>query len=322
MQARSSPKLDLATIFATKAFSEDDLAHNRRGVLSPAQDEWRVAHPGFVDDDGEDGAIETLVGRVTIEGRYVAGRMGETTFAALVQPGRRLSLRPGIERSLVRGAPYRAYAAYGWIWSIEPIAEDELRAATSAVVTYRSAADAAGAEGIARALEDALSIELSFSEGDVAANRSGRFSAAQRSSGLKKLFFASLRLLVSSAALVGLFAVLGAGAPFPVLATVFGVVSLVAFWVNGAWSLVDALARVVPPRPLCVPARLDNDPTNPDNVVLRSDVRPLKIKRAAIAIAEAPFSELRAWRFEVFFLPWTGSVVSVRPIAPRDAAGV
>jgi hypothetical protein len=61
-------------------------------------------------------------------------------------------------------------------------------------------------------------------------------------------------------------------------------------------------------------------PTNRDNIVLRTEARPIKIKRAAVAIDEAPPSALSGWRFEVFFLPWTKSIVSVRPIPPKDAA--
>jgi hypothetical protein len=317
MTTAQTPELDLAAILATKAFDEEDLAHNRRGVLSPAQEAWRAEHPVFMDEDGEhDGAVETLVGRVAIEGRYVAGGMGETSFAKLVLHGRRLSLRQGLKRSLVRDAPYRAYAAYGWIWSIEPISEDELRAATSAVATYRSSEHPTGEDHIARELQAALSRELSFEEGDLVANMGGGFSPAQRATGLKKLLSATFGLVISSAALLGLVSVLDTGTPFPVFATFFAIVGLGGGWIMSARSLADALARLIHPKPLCVVARLDNDPTNRENVVLASDDRRRKIKRAAVAIAGAPFSVLRAWRFEVYVLPWTGSVVSVRPVPP------
>jgi hypothetical protein len=321
MRADPRRKLDFATILDAKAFSEEDLACNRRGILSPRQDAWRLAHPKFVDDDGGDGTVEAFVGRVMIEGRYFAGRMGETVFAQLVEHGRRFSLPPGLERHLVRDAPYRAYAAYGWIWSIEPILEEELGAATSAVPTYRTTPEAPTPAGVARALAEALSIELSFTQEDVAANESGRFSPAQRAVGRRKLLSAVSRLVFSTVALLGFFALLRAGAPFPVFATLVGVLFLVTFWATSAWSIVDALARLLHPKPLAALARLDNDPTNRDNIVLRTKERPMKIKRAAIAIAEAPFSALRAWRFEVFFLPWTGSVVSVRPIPPSPSGG-
>src|SRR6202044_528924 len=100
--------------------------------------------PKFMDEEGEDGSIQTLVGRIVVEGRYVAARMGETTFAKLVRRGRRLSLPPGIEKSLPRDAPYRAYAAYGWIWSIEPITEGELHADGVPLDPSRSSEVAAG----------------------------------------------------------------------------------------------------------------------------------------------------------------------------------
>jgi hypothetical protein len=314
MPATPRRTLDLAALLDGKAFSEEDLAHNRRGVLSPAQDDWRLAHPKFVDDDGEDGAIEALVGRVMIEGRYTAGRMGETTFPQLVHHGRRFSLAPAMKRYLVRDAPYRAYAAYGWIWSIEPVLEDEL--GVEAAATYRTPPKSTTSAEVARALAEALSTELSFSQEDVAANEGGRFSAAQRAAGRWKLLSAVSRLVFSTAALGGLVALLVAGAPFPLFATFLGALFLALFWAASAWSIVDAVARLVHPKPLAAIARLDNDPTNRDNIVLRTPDRPMKIKRAAIAIAEAPFSALRAWRFEVFFLPWTQTVVSVRPIAP------
>jgi hypothetical protein len=320
MTPRPSPKLDPAALLATKWFDDDDLAHNRRGVLSPKQEAWRAANPRFVDEDDEHGgAIETLVGRVAIIGRHVAGHMGETTFAELALRDRRLSLHPTLRRNLVRDAPYRAYAAYGWIWSIEPITEEELHAATAGIATYRSADEPTGTAAIARALEEALSTELSFSEADIDANTSGRFSPGQRSLGRKKLFFAMLRLVLTSGALWGLIALLDAGAPFPLFATFLGIVALLAACAGAAWSIVDALARLVPSKPLRTVAQLDKDPTSRDNLVLESEGRrPLKIKRAAITIAEAPFSELRAWRFEVHFLPWTRSVVAVRPLPPSE----
>src|SRR5258706_5674583 len=207
----TAPKIDLAALLATKVFDETDLAHNRRGVLSPAQEAWRAAHPVFMDEEDEqESVVEQLVGRIAIEGRYVAGSMGQTTFANLVSSGRRFSLRPGLKRALARDAPYRAYAAYGWIWSIEPITEDELRA-TSEVVTYRTSAAPTGDEQIARELQSALSTELSFAEPDVAANAGGRFSPAQRAMGLKKIFSASMGLIVMSAALIGLISLLNGG---------------------------------------------------------------------------------------------------------------
>lgn len=322
MADRPSPLLNLTAVLATKVFDEEDLAHNRRGVLSPKQDAWRVANPRFMDDDdGGDGAIETLIGRVAIVGRYVAGNMGQTTFAQLALAERSFSLRPALARSLVRDAPYRAYAAYGWIWSIEPITEDELRAEKVGIATYRASDVAADTSAIARTLQEALSTALSFSPADVEANRGGHFSPAQRSLGRKKLFFATLRLVISSVALCGLVALLNAGAPFPIFATFSGVVALLVGWMAGAWSLVDALARLVHPKPLCSVARLDKDPTNRDNLVLEMEGRrSLKIKRAALTLAEAPFSELRGWRFEVHFLPWTRSVVAVRPVPPADVS--
>ncbi len=320
MTSRPTPSLDLAALLAAKVFNEDDLAHNRRGVLSPRQDAWRAAHPRFMDgDDGSDGAVEVLVGRVTIEGQYIAGSMGDTTFAELALPGRRLSLHPALERNLVRGAPYRAHAAYGWIWSIEPITEAELNAGASGIATYRSSGEPLlGTFAVAQALEEALSLELSFTADDVEANRNGRFSPAQRSVGRKKLVSATLGLVIATVALGGLGALVAAGAPFPVFATLSGAAALCGFWATSAWSLVDALGRLVKPRPLSAIARLDTDPTNRDNLVLESEGRPLKIKRAAIAIAEAPFSALRAWRFEVHFVPWTRSVLAVRPLAPPE----
>jgi hypothetical protein len=278
MTAGPGPELDLAALLAAKVFDEDDLAHNRRGVLSPKQEAWREANPRFMDDDDEhDGAMEVLLGRVAIEGRYVAGGMGQTTFAKLVLPGRSLSLRPALQKRLVRDAPYRAYAADGWIWSIEPITEDELRANASGIATYRSSGGSADTTAVARALEEALSAALSFSQADVVANAGGRFSTAQRSVGRKKLFFAAARAAVSCGALWGLVALLDAGAPFPILAAFFGIVALLASCAASAWSLVDALARLVQPKPLCTLARLERDPTNRDNLVLESEGRPLKI---------------------------------------------
>jgi len=320
--ARPNPTLDLAALLAAEAFDEEDLTHNRRGALSSRQEAWRAAHPRFMDDEeGGDGAVEALVGRVAIEGRYAAGHMGQTTFAKLALPGRRLSLYPALARRLVRDAPYRAYAAYGWIWSIEPITEDELHAATSAIPTYRSSSQHADTASIARALEEALSTELSFSPADLAANTRGRFSPAQRALGRKKLVFATARLLISSAALWGFAAVLDSGAPFPVLATFAALAGLAVFWITSVRSVVGALARLVHPRPLCAIARLDSDPTNRDNLVLENEGRPWKVKRAALTIPEAPFATLRAWRFEVHFVPWTRSVVAVRPVAPSDSEG-
>jgi hypothetical protein len=80
MDASPLPQLDLAALLAARSFTADDLAHNRRGSLSPAQEAWRAANPKFMDDDKEANAVETLVGRVAIEGKYLAGRMGEIAW--------------------------------------------------------------------------------------------------------------------------------------------------------------------------------------------------------------------------------------------------
>jgi hypothetical protein len=312
-----SPKLDLATLLATKAFDEEDIAHNRRGVMSPNQCAWRETYPGFMDeDDGDDAPVEALVGRVAIEGRHVLGEMGQTTFAKLVHAGRRFSLRPALKKKLLRDAPYRAYVAHGWVWSIEPITEEELRAATTATGTYRTSDDATIDTRIERDLHAALSLELGFDEADVDANSSGRFSPGQRAVGRKKLLGAVLGLVIATAACVGIVLVLATARVIPLFATVLGLAALVLGWLASVRAVADALARVVHAKPLRFVARLENDPANRDNVVLRIDDGPLRIKRAAFSIPSAPLSVLRSWRFEVYLVPWTRSIVAVRPVPP------
>jgi hypothetical protein len=310
------PTLDFAAIFATKAFDEDDLAHNRRGVLSAKQLAWCEANPRFVDRDDGDETLETIVGRVAIEGRYVAGRMGETIFPKLVLREREFSMQPALRSALVRDAPFRAYAAHGWIWSIEPIAEDDLKATPTGVGPYRSPAARTDNAAIARALSEALSTELQFSDGDLEANRGGEFSPAQRAKGRRMLLAAIARVVIAATMLFGVLWMLIVGAPFPVLLTIVVLGVLAASLISSVGLVVDALARVIGDHPFRAIARLDADPMNADNLVFESKARPLKIKRGAIAISEAPASVLRKWRFEVHFLPWTRNVITIRPIPP------
>jgi hypothetical protein len=316
MTEQTSPTLDFAAILATEAFDEDDLAHNRRGVLSAKQLAWCKANPRFVDLDDGDDTLETIAGRIAIEGRYVAGRMGETIFPKLALRDRKFSMLPALRPGLVRDAPFRAYAAHGWIWSIEPITEDELKATSAGAGPYRSPAARSDDAAIARALSEALSADLKFTDADVEANREGEFSSGQRAKGRRMLLAAMARVVIASAMFFGVLALLIAGAPFPVLLTLVVLGVLAASLISAIWLVVDALARVVGRNPFRAIARLDADPMNADNLIFESKARPLKIKRGALAIAEAPPSVLRKWRFEVHFLPWTRNIMTIRPMPP------
>ena len=317
--------LDLRALLETKAFDEEDLAQNRRGTLSEKQRAWCKENPRFVDldDDDDDDAVMPIVGRVAVEGRHAIGRMGETTFPQLVADGGETSysLPPGLKRALVRDAPYRAYAAHGWIWSIEPLAEHELGAPVVSAGPYRTAEPKSDDAAIARALRKALAKELSFDRADLKANRAGRLSAAQRARGRRLLLSATARLLIACIMIIGLLWMLASGAPFPVLGTILGVGGLTAALVTCAMSWADACRRALAKETRRAVARLDKDPTSSEHFVLESDARPLKIRRAALAVHEAPSSAFLGWRFEVHYVPQTREVITVRPLRPRGANG-
>lgn len=323
----STPTLDLAALLATKTFDEDDLAHTRRGALSARQIAWCKENPRFVDVEDGDTTVEPVMGRVVTEGRHAVDITGQTIFAQLVVPGGdTFSLRPGLKRALVRDAPYRAYAAHGWIWSIEPIAESELGPAATGDGPYRTASLPVDDTVIARALQDALATELAFSRADVKANRAGRFSKAQRAKGRRMLLSASARLVIACIAIVGLVWLLVDGAPFPVMGTIVGLGALAAALLGSIGSFMDAVAFVFADEPARAIARLEENPNNKEQFILESEARPLKLRRAALTIEEAASSTFRGWRYEVYFVPRSRNIVTVRPLRPRakkssDASG-